>query len=513
VIKCKNCAERRIKQIGEKERLVEILEKAEIINLKRRGESNRSVARLTGFNRKTVSSYWEEYQRLEAELARSGADKHEIQEAMCKKPKYQTGIRGKPVYTPEVEKILREIVESEHQKGRVLGANHKQHLTNIQIHEKLVSAGHKISIATVNIELSKIRRRVKEAYIRQEYDLGKRLEYDFGEVRLDCGEGMRTYHMAVLCSAANNFRWMYLYTNQKKEVFFDSHVRFFEMMGGSYWEVVYDNMKNVVKKFIGRTEKELNPDLIKMSLYYGFKINVTNCFRGNEKGSVEKSIDYLRNQLFADTYRFSSLEAAHEYIQSKLMKMNEACPVETEKLALMPYKPPLELALISENTVNSYSFISVDTVFYSVPEELVGKEVIVKKYHDEIRVFFENREVCRHKRAFGNGTCRVNIYHYLNTLKKKPGAVENSAALRQIPKLKAIFDSHYADKPRRFVEIFIENRHLPLDEIIALFEGLTFVTRKVRALDIVKPVTPVAAATTASLAGYSQLVMGGGDRE
>jgi len=37
----------------------------------------------------------------------------------------------------------------------------------------------------------------------------------------------------------------------------DSHVRFFSMMGGVYKEVVYDNMKNVVSKFIGRNEKEL----------------------------------------------------------------------------------------------------------------------------------------------------------------------------------------------------------------------------------------------------------------
>jgi len=41
----------------------------------------------------------------------------------------------------------------------------------------------------------------------------------------------------------------------------------------------------------------------------------------------------------------------------------------------------------------------------------------------------------------------------------------------------------------------------------------TFVTQKVAALDIVKPITPVAAATTASLNGYSQLVMGGGGHE
>jgi len=493
--------------------LVTKLEKSEIINLKRRGKSNREVSRITGFNRETVSRYWNECQRLEAELKQEGTDIHEIQEAMCQTPKYKAGKRVKRVYTEEIDRLLRNIVQEEAQKGRILGAGHKQHMTNVQIHEKLLASGHKISIATINIELSKIRKRHKEAYIRQEYDYGQRLEYDFGEVRLDCGEGMRTYHMAVFCSPASGFRWLYLYTNQKKEVFLDSHVRFFEMMGGVYLEVVYDNMKNVVKKFIGRTEKELNPDLIKMSMYYGFKINVTNCFRGNEKGAVEKSVDYLRNQLFADTYRFSSLEAAQEYVRSKLGKMNELCPIEEEKTVLMPYKPPLELAIISENTVNSYSFVSVDTVFYSVPEELVGKELIVKKYHDEIRVFYENKEVCRHKRAFGNGTCRVNIYHYLNTLQKKPGAVKNSAALRQIPKLKAIFDAHYVAKPRRFVEIFIENKHLSLEELITLFESKTFVTQKIAALDIVKPITPVAAATAASLNGYSQLVMGGGGHE
>jgi hypothetical protein len=37
------------------------------------------------------------------------------------------------------------------------------------------------------------------------------------------------------------------------------------MVGGVYGEVVYDNMRNVATKFIGRNEKELNPDLLKMS--------------------------------------------------------------------------------------------------------------------------------------------------------------------------------------------------------------------------------------------------------
>jgi transposase len=102
-----------------------------------------------------------------------------------------------------------------------------------------------------------------------------------------------------------------------------------------YREVVYDNMKNVVTKFIGRNEKELNEDLIKMSIYYGFHINVTNCFSGNEKGYVEKSVKILRNQIFATNYSFNSLEDAREYLNSQLLKLNESSKKTIEKRSTM----------------------------------------------------------------------------------------------------------------------------------------------------------------------------------
>jgi hypothetical protein len=105
-----------------------------------------------------------------------------------------------------------------------------------------------LSRVTVNIALAGIRKKQKEVYIRQTYDFGDRLEYDFAEVLLNCGEGMKTYHMAVFSSPAFDFRWLYLYTNQKKDVFMDSHVKFLEMMGVDIREIVYDNMKNVVSK-------------------------------------------------------------------------------------------------------------------------------------------------------------------------------------------------------------------------------------------------------------------------
>ena len=275
--------------------MVKFMDKKDIIMLKEQGLSNREVSRETGHDRKTISKYWDEYRRQLHRLEEPGTDVKAIQESLFAGPKYNATNRKRHKYTEAVDESLKAILKEEERKDRLFGPGHKQKLNNKQIHQKLVDAGFDISVVTINTALTEIRKRQREVFIRQEYELGERLEYDFGEVLLDCGEGVKTYHIAVLSSPGGGFRWMYLYTNQKKAVFMDSHVRFFEMMGGSYREVVYDNMRNVVNKFIGKSEKELNDDLLKMSVYYGFCINVTNCFKANEKGHVEKSVDVLRN--------------------------------------------------------------------------------------------------------------------------------------------------------------------------------------------------------------------------
>jgi len=489
--------------------MTEFMEKKDIIMLKEQGLSNREVARRTGKDRDTVSKYWNEYQQKLSQLDKPNADTRAIQESLLITPEYNTANRKKRKYTEELDKRLKGILKEEERKDRLFGPGHKQGLTNKQIHEKLVNEGFDISGVTINIALADIRKRHREVFIRQQYDLGDRLEYDFGEVLLDCGEGVKTYHMAVMSSPGGGFRWLYLYTNQKKTVFMDSHVRFLEMMGGCYREIVYDNMRNVVSKFIGKNEKELNEDLLKMSVYYGFRINVTNCFKGNEKGHVESSVKILRNQIFANKWTFNSLDDAQEYAYSQLLKMNENSQMEAEKKKLLPYRPPLELGIISEAKVNPSSLVSVDTVFYSVPEYLVGKKVIVKKYHNEIRVYAMNEMVAKHKRLFGNGRMQIDIYHYLNTLRKKPGAIRNSVALKSIPRLKAIFDTYYSRQPKKFIELFLENKELSIDEIIALFEHETANKGEINALDVVRPISQIVVSARASVANYAILVNGG----
>jgi transposase len=443
------------------------MEKCSVIKLKQRGLSNRDIARQTGIHRKTVAKYWREHQE-QLKALDDCDDVRVVQELITEKPKYNSSNRHKVKYTPEIDGALDQILLDEERKLATLGHTNKQMLTRAQIHGMLKDQGFDIGITTIQIQVNKKRQKLKEVFIRQEYDFGQRLEYDFGEVSLITGGIKTKYHLAVLASPRADFRWAYLYENQKKEVFMDSHVQFFEMVGGTYKEVVYDNMRNVVSKFIGKNEKELNGDLVKMALYYGFDINVTNCFSGNEKGFVEGSVKIIRNKIFAKRYVFKDVDEARSYLDAELTKLNSASEIEAEKCCLGKYCPPLELSRLSTQNVDKYSFVCVENNFYSVPEYLVGREVVVRNYPMEIIVYNCTNKVCSHKKITGFHEYRVDIYHYLETLAKKPGALKNSKALRSQGELKEVFDTYYSRRPRDFIAILKANTERPLSEIVEI---------------------------------------------
>ena len=417
-------------------------------------------------NRKTIAKYWNEYKDNLNELQNEtdSIKIAEIQEKIISAPQYNTKSRMRRKLTPEFFKQLEYILNSEEEKKKILGTN-KQSLTKLQIYEILKNKGFNVGYSTVVLEINKLKKEGKECFIRQDYEFGDRLEYDFGEVKLVINGIPKKYYIAVISSPAGNFRWCYLYDNCKKEIFMDSHVKFFKMIGGVWREIVYDNMRNVVSKFIGRNEKELNEDLVKMSIYYGFNINVTNAFSGNEKGYVEGSVKYLRNKIFAENYSFLSEEAAIQYMESQLIKLNENSKIEEEKKYLKPTKPPLELANIKESVVNKYSFIQIENNFYSVPEYLVGYKVISKIYYNRILIYSNNEFVCEHKKIDGVKKISADIRHYLKTLIFKPGALKNSHVLKSNPKLKTIYDIYYSNNPKKFIDIISKNKEKNDEEL------------------------------------------------
>ena len=261
-----------------------------------------------------------------------------------------------------------------------------------------------------------------------------------GEVKLTISGKNKTLQMSVFTSAKGDYRSGNLYHNQKTEAFLDTHASFFEEIGGIYKEMVYDNSRVTVVRFVGRSEKEPTEALLKLSIYYGFSFRFTNTYQAHEKGHVERSVEYVRRKIFSKKDEFSSVEEAKEYFRLGLKKLNLKPQVLNngksadeilgeEKDYLLPLPPRYDTARIVEARVDKYACISVDGNHYSVPDHLVGQFIFTKIYPDKIICYHIQKKIASHQRRYGAQEWSININNYLMTLKVKPGALKRSSAL------------------------------------------------------------------------------------
>jgi hypothetical protein len=379
------------------------------------------------------------------------------------KPTYSSKNRSKRKLTDEIINKIEFYLEENAQK-RASGKS-KQQKKKIDIYQALINQGYEISYPTVSITINLLLNKGAEAYIKAEYELGDVCEFDWGEIKLFINGILKKVQMAVFTSAKGNYRYARLFMKQNTECFQESHALFFEHIDSVYRTMVYDNMKVAVKNFVGISEKEPTDALLKMSIYYGFKFRLCNIRSGNEKGHVERSVEIVRRKAFCDKDEFLTLEEANAHLLEVCTKLNKLpqkdremqSPVEILKAELpymLPKVPKLDTARTSEPRVDKYSTIVIDTCHYSVPDMYVGKRVFLKVYSDKISCFYENMKIAEHSRSNGFNEWKIKIEHYLNTLKKKPGALAASTALHQAdPRLQQIYTLYYIRKEKEFIDL------------------------------------------------------------
>lgn len=481
-----------------------LMDKLTIIRLKEAGRSNRSIERELGIGRKTVARYWKKHLALIDSIKLNPSDS-EAKDQIVEAPSYQVGNRSKRKYTPEIDARVNELIQSEIEKTQHLGP-HKQKLTATGIFEIIHSEGFDIGKSTILNQVKEKRNSHKEAFIRQEYPLGYRAEFDFGEVKLSINGTVKKYMLAIFSAPTSGFRWARLYESANQKVLMDAHIHFFNSVGGVYDTIVYDNMKNIVKRFIGRHEKELNDEFIKLSLFYGFTPVVTNSYSGNEKGHVEKSVNLIRNKTFTKNYKFTSLESAQNHLDTCLNQLNESSKITLEKRYLKQPFTDYDYSVVTTQKVNKYSFIQVESNYYSVPDYLVGKQVTVKRYLNELKVIHKGHRVCTHEVKKGVKAYSINIKHYLRTLSRKPKAIQHSVALQSIPRLHRCFIMYYQKDPKNFIHLLEKYQDQEIQVIINHLETEALARRQEQVITL--PTKAVDAARL-QVQAYSQLHLGG----
>jgi len=464
--------------------MIKLIDKQKIIIMHtNEGKTQRQISRELNIDRKTIRRYLREYDKKKKELFDAKPEENALLISdICSKPTYNSSFRKKVKLTDEIISKIKFYLD-ENSTKRATGRS-KQAKAKIDIWQALIDDSCNIGYTTVCNTIRDIEREEKEAYIRQEYMPGKVAEFDWGQVKLIIAGKLTVFEMSAFTAAKSNYRFADIYYSQKTESFLDAHANFFEDVGGVYSEIVYDNTKVAVAKFVGKNEKKPTDELLKLSIYYNFNFRFCNAGCPNEKGHVEKSVEYIRRKVFCYCDEFSSYEQARAYLKEELVKLNTMPQslangrsamdmLDDERPHLLVKPPRYDTARISEPRVNKYSCVSIDTCYYSVPDDLVGQFVLAKIYTDRVFLYHRQVLVATHKRLHERSQWKIDISHFTKTLAKKPGALASSVALAQAPqRLLLIYNKYYIGAEKSFIELVELTKKVSIDKVEAAIDEL-----------------------------------------
>ena len=432
-----------------------------IIRSYREGKSHRQISRELQINRKTIKKYIDDYEDHQKGLIQQETA---LSTYLSIEPVYRLGTRSKVCLTSEVQSVIDSLLEENGKK--IQQGMRKQILKNIDILQLLHGQGLGVGYTTVcNYIREKQGKSAvsQEAFIRQQYLPGSACEFDWGEIKLIIEGQLCRFYLAVFTSAYSNYRYAVIYRRQDTLSFMESHVLFFAHIGGVYHQMVYDNMRVAIARFIGKHEKEPTQALLQLKGHYLFGHRFCNAYSGNEKGHVERSVEYIRRKAFGFKSDFANIDQAQEYLETVVDKLNQARQQLTgrtamemfaeEKKLLWQHTGPLACSGSEQLRVDKYATISYCTNRYSVSDKLVGCFVDVKVFSHKLEVYFQNKLIASHQRDYGKHQWIISIEHYLDTLRQKPGALNGSVALTCSPYLKKLYQQFYMGTPRDFIDL------------------------------------------------------------
>ena len=234
------------------------------------------------------------------------------------------------------------------------------------------------------------------------------------------------YSDAVFCS---------VFPRECTEAFMEGHRLAFEFFGGVPRRISYDNSKIAVAKIIGKRERELTREFLRLKSHFLFESHFCLVRRPNEKGQVEGLVGFTRRNFMVPLPNADSFEALNaelevrcrQDLQRRLRGQNatKAELLEEERSALLALpKQAYEARRIEHAGADSLSLVRFDCNSYSVPTAYAHRQVTIVGGIDEVRLVVANHLVARHRRHWGKEHTEYDPIHYLALLERKPGALD-----------------------------------------------------------------------------------------
>ena len=372
-----------------------------INSLHNQGWSERKIARELGVHRATVKRY--------------------VLDSKCTTP--QTGKQG-PISACEP---YRKQVEQWYEQGLSVELIRQR----LHTERSFKASYHSVYrfVKTLKVDESK-------RIYRMECEPGEEAQIDYGTLYLPIGEKGRRKKVHVLIVTLSHSRKSYVEAvlSQSSESFLRSLENAFRHFGGVPRTLCTDNLKAAVIK-ADWYEPELNPKLRDFAAHYGTVILPARPYMPTDKGKVEASVKYVKNNALKGR-AFGSLAELNEHLRwwtahvaDKRIHGTTKRQVDTyfqseEKAALKPL--PSSLFPCYEEgrrRVQRDSYFELKGAYYEIPAQYIGQDIWVRWDAAMVRGFDQKMQQIavhtrlqkgQYTRVLGLGGSRGSVQQTIN---------------------------------------------------------------------------------------------------
>ena len=276
-----------------------------------------------------------------------------------------------------------------------------------------------------------------EAYLRLRTLAGEQAQVDWGHFgHLTIGDAKRPLMAFVMVLSYSRKIFLHFYLNARTENFLRGHELAFNYFSGVPRVALYDNLKSAVLDRQGDAIR-FNTTLLAFAAHYRFEPRPCAVYRGNEKGRVERSIRYIRDNFFAGRL-YDNLEDLNQQALNwcNSTASNRPCPEHKNKSVQDTFleEQPRLIALpdnpfpcneIETVRVGKTPYVRFDLNDYSVPHTHVRQALSIQATLDSVSILDGAVLIAKHQRSYDKAK-QIECAEHIKTLADRKRAARLS---------------------------------------------------------------------------------------
>jgi transposase len=327
-----------------------------------------------------------------------------------------------------------------------------------RIYQMISARGYTGSVGSVRRAVAGLRPVYREAFLRLRTFPGEQAQVDwasFGKVII--GRAERRLSCFVLTLSHSRALYLEFFFDQTLENFLRGHVHAFRDWGGAPRIILSDNLRSAVLERRGDAV-QFHPRLLELCAHYHCTVRPCQVGRGNEKGRVERAIQYIRTSFFA-ARPFTTLENFNRQARAWRNEVAHRRPwpgdddrtveqvFEEEKsrllaLPLHPFDTDLVVSVRSGKT----HYVRFDLNDYSIPPDAVGRTLTLMASETTVRILDGTLDVARHTRSWDRHAVILDPVHEEELLAEKRKAFGSTPGGRlalAVPESEQLLDAAF----------------------------------------------------------------------